>query len=184
MATLSIPGRQSRWRIYAFTDRPRIVPGAADGSSSHAVTPRALLDSGNEKLEFEITDPRGTKVKEGKSDLNAFGSAFGSVGLTEAMPLGEYRVSFWDDGRHNNIGNAVLFRLEEYKLPEYKVSVTTPEEDGKKKAFRLGEKVEVTFRPTIISAALFRMQTRAARLSDPLSNTGTSRATMSGTTKT
>ena len=36
-----------------------------------------------------------------------------------------------------------LFRLEEYKLPEFKVQVKTPEQDGKKKAFRLGEKVEV-----------------------------------------
>src|SRR6185436_1988969 len=32
---------------------------------------------------------------------------------------------------------------EEYKLPEFKVEVKTPEQDGKKKAFRLGEKVEV-----------------------------------------
>jgi uncharacterized protein YfaS (alpha-2-macroglobulin family) len=36
-----------------------------------------------------------------------------------------------------------LFRLEEYKLPEFKVEVKTPEQDGKKKAFRLGEKVAV-----------------------------------------
>lgn len=134
-----------RWSIYAFTDRPAYRPGetAEWKFVARRYAEGVYSTPANEKLEFEITDPRGTKVKEGKSDLNAFGSAFGSVGLTEAMPLGEYRVSFWDDGRHNNIGNAVLFRLEEYKLPEFKVSVTTPEEDGKKKAFRLGEKVEV-----------------------------------------
>ncbi|MDX6611737.1 MAG: alpha-2-macroglobulin, partial [Blastocatellia bacterium] len=38
---------------------------------------------------------------------------------------------------------AKLFRLEEYKLPEFKVAVKTPVENGRKKAFRLGEKVEV-----------------------------------------
>src|SRR5207253_10909892 len=59
------------------------------------------------------------------------------------LPLGEYQIQFWDQGRANHIGDAKLFRLEEYKLPEFKVSVKTPEEDGKKKAFRLGEKVEV-----------------------------------------
>jgi len=48
-----------------------------------------------------------------------------------------------DDGRRNGIGSAKLFRLEEYKLPEFKVTVQTPEENGKKKSFRLGEKVEV-----------------------------------------
>ena len=134
-----------RWRIYAFTDRPAYRPGetAEWKFVARRYSEGVYSTPANEKLEFEITDPRGTKVKEGKTDLNAFGSASGSVGLTEAMPLGEYRVNFWDDGRHNNIGNAVLFRLEEYKLPEFKVSVTTPEEDGKKKAFRLGDKVEV-----------------------------------------
>ncbi|HLF83857.1 MAG TPA: alpha-2-macroglobulin family protein [Blastocatellia bacterium] len=134
-----------RWRIYAFTDRPAYRPGE---SAQWKFVARRYSEGvystpANEKLEFEITDPRGTKVKEGKADLNAFGSAFGSVNLTAAMPLGEYHVNFWDEGRHSSIGNALLFRLEEYKLPEFKVSVTTPEEDGKKKAFRLGEKVEV-----------------------------------------
>ncbi len=60
------------------------------------------------------------------------------------MPLGEYQVNFWDEGRHQNIGNATLFRLEEYKLPEFKVNIQTPEEAGKRKAFRLGDPVEVT----------------------------------------
>jgi len=47
-----------------------------------------------------------------------------------------------DGGRH--VGSAELFRLEEYKLPEFKVAVKTPvDEDGKKKSFLLGEKVEV-----------------------------------------
>ncbi|HWN98419.1 MAG TPA: MG2 domain-containing protein, partial [Blastocatellia bacterium] len=133
------------WRIYAYTDRPAYRPGESAQWKFLARRYAAGVYStpANEKIEFEITDPRGTKVKDGKAELNAFGSAFGSVDLTEAMPLGEYHVNFWDDGRHKNIGSAVLFRLEEYKLPEFKVSVTTPEEEGKKKAFRLGEKVEV-----------------------------------------
>ena len=132
------------WKIYAFTDRPAYRPGESAQWKflARRYSEGVYSTPANQKIEFEINDPRGTKVKEGHAELNAFGSAFGSVDLTEAMPLGEYHVNFWDDGRHNNIGSAVLFRLEEYKLPEFKVSVTTPEEDGKKKAFRLGEKVE------------------------------------------
>ena len=94
-------------------------------------------------VEYQINDPRGTKVSEGKSTLNSFGSAWGSLELGEQLPLGEYNVQFWDNGRKNSIGSAKLFRLEEYKLPEFKVAVQTPEDNGKKKAFRLGEKVEV-----------------------------------------
>ncbi|MDB6022442.1 MAG: Large extracellular alpha-helical protein, partial [Pedosphaera sp.] len=135
------------WRIYAFTDRPAYRPNEtvqwkfiarkkADGS--------AYTTPANQVVEFQITDPRGAKVKEDKITLNAFGSAWGSLALTETMPLGEYNVTFWNEGKKQQIGNATLFRLEEYKLPEFKVSVQTPEENGRKKAFRLGEKVEVT----------------------------------------
>jgi uncharacterized protein YfaS (alpha-2-macroglobulin family) len=140
------------WKIYAFTDRPAYRPKEtvnwkflarryADGVYS---TPA------NQTVEFEITDPRGTKVKEGRATLNSFGSAWGNLELTEQTPLGEYRVTFWDEGRKHTIGNATLFRLEEYKLPEFKVAVSTPEErsaggsPAQKKTYRLGDTVEVT----------------------------------------
>jgi len=134
------------WRIYAFTDRPAYRPKEtvnwkfiarqyADGRYS---TPAG------QTLEYQINDPRGTKVKEGRTPLNSFGSTWGSLELTGDMPLGEYRVQFWDEGRKRHIGDASLFRLEEYKLPEFKVTVATPEEDGRKKAFKLGDAVEVT----------------------------------------
>ncbi|HEX8844326.1 MAG TPA: alpha-2-macroglobulin family protein [Pyrinomonadaceae bacterium] len=138
------PGNQP-WRIYAFTDRPAYRPHetAQWKFIARKYTAGIYSTPAHQVIEYEITDPRGTKVTEGKSTLNAFGSAWGVVELTETMPLGEYRVTFWDEGRRNGIGNATLFRMEEYKLPEFKVGVTTPTENGKKKAFRLGEKVEV-----------------------------------------
>jgi uncharacterized protein YfaS (alpha-2-macroglobulin family) len=133
------------WRIYAFTDRPAYRPqetvqwkfiARRFGNGVYS-TPAGQV------VEYQINDPRGTKVSEGKSTLNSFGSAWGSLELGEQLPLGEYNVQFWDNGRKNSIGSAKLFRLEEYKLPEFKVAVQTPEDNGRKKAFRLGEKVEV-----------------------------------------
>jgi len=137
--------QQEPWKIYAFTDRPAYRPKetvqwkfvARRYNGSVYSTPS------EQTVQFEITDPRGTKVKEDKISLNAFGSAWSSLELTEAMPLGEYHVTFWDQGKKTQIGSATLFRLEEYKLPEFKVAVQTPEEKGKKKTFRVGEKVEV-----------------------------------------
>ncbi|HEV2663637.1 MAG TPA: MG2 domain-containing protein, partial [Blastocatellia bacterium] len=136
---------QQPWRIYAFTDRPAYRPNEV---AQWKFIARKYQDSvystpANQTIEFEIYDPRGARVKEGKSELNAFGGAWGSLELTESMPLGEYRITFWDAGRNNQIGQAALFRLEEYKLPEFQVSVQTPEENGRKKAFRLGDRVEV-----------------------------------------
>jgi len=145
---------EESWRIYAFTDRPAYRPKEIVNwkfivrryNGSVYSTPA------NATVEFEITDPRGAKVKADKATLNTFGSAWSTFELTEQMPLGEYRIQFWDEDRKHGIGNATLFRLEEYKLPEFKVSVQTPEEEvgtpgsgvRHKKAFRLGEKVEVT----------------------------------------
>jgi alpha-2-macroglobulin len=140
------PGQQQPWRIYAFTDRPAYRPGetvrwkfvARKYDGSVYTTPA------QQTLEFEVQDPHGTKVKEGKSLLNEFGTTWGELELHDAMPLGEYHVTFWEEGRTRTVGQAALFRMEEYKLPEFKVSVQTPEESGKKKAFRLGDKIEAT----------------------------------------
>lgn len=134
------------WKIYAFTDRPAYRPKETVNWKFTARRYNGSVYStpSDQMVEFEITDPRGAKVKADKVKLNTFGSAWGTLELTEAMPLGEYRIQFWNEGRKTGIGNATLFRLEEYKLPEFKVSVQTPEENGKKKAFRIGEKVEVT----------------------------------------
>ncbi len=141
----SSSNEEQNWKIYAFTDRPAYRPKEtmqwkfiARRSKGGVYTTPA-----NEVVEYQISDPKGTKVSEGKATLNAFGSAWGSLELGEQLPLGEYFIQFWDQDRKQNIGSAKLFRLEEYKLPEFKVEVKTPEQDGKKKAFRTGEKVEV-----------------------------------------
>ncbi|MCM3870411.1 MAG: MG2 domain-containing protein [Pyrinomonadaceae bacterium] len=133
------------WRIYAFTDRPAYRPKETVQWKfiARRLNNGVYSTPANQVVEYEIHDPRGTKVSEGKATLNSFGSAWGSLDLTEQLPLGQYNVQFWDQGRRTGIGSATLFRLEEYKLPEFKVTVKTPEEDGKKKAFRLGEKVDV-----------------------------------------
>lgn len=134
------------WRVYAFTDRPAYRPNE---TAQFKFIARQYKDSSyltpvNQNIDYEIYDPKGAKVGEGKTKLNPFGSAWGNLELTDKMPLGEYRIEFWTDKEHNNeIGSATLFRLEEYKLPEFKVAVKTPEVDGKKKAFKLGEKVTV-----------------------------------------
>jgi uncharacterized protein YfaS (alpha-2-macroglobulin family) len=137
--------QQDGWRIYAFTDRPAYRPKEL---LQWKFIARRLSDGvyttpANQLVEYQISDPQGAKVTQGKATLNSFGSAWGSLELGEQLPLGQYTIQFWDHNRANSIGSAQLFRLEEYKLPEFKVQVKTPEENGRKKAFRLGEQVEV-----------------------------------------
>jgi len=139
-------GDQQPWRIYAFTDRPAYRPGetvhwkfvARKYDGSVYATPA------QQTVEYEIQDPRGTKMREGKGLLNSFGSTWGEFDLSENMALGEYHITFWEEGRSRTIGQATLFRMEEYKLPEFKVSVQTPEDSGKKKSFRMGDRIEAS----------------------------------------
>ncbi|MEW6303950.1 MAG: alpha-2-macroglobulin family protein [Verrucomicrobiota bacterium] len=134
------------WRIYAFTDRPAYRPQETVNWKFVARRYNGSVYStpANQTIWYRIDGPDNALVKEGEIKLNEFGSVWGSLDLTETMKLGEYRVSFRDQSKNHHIGNATLFRLEEYKLPEFKVTVKTPEENGQKKAFRLGETVEVT----------------------------------------
>ncbi|HEX7677856.1 MAG TPA: MG2 domain-containing protein, partial [Thermoanaerobaculia bacterium] len=137
-------GSRGQWKIYAYTDRPAYRP---EETVQWKFTARRFegetpSNPAGAAVQYTITDPRGTKVSDGTAKLNAFGSAWGSLPLTSAMPLGVYRINFRDG--NDTIGNAELFRLEEYKLPEFKVEVHTPEENGKKKLFRLGDTIEAT----------------------------------------
>jgi uncharacterized protein YfaS (alpha-2-macroglobulin family) len=133
------------WKLYAFTDRPAYRPGeeaqwkllARTYDGSRYGTPAG------QQLEYDIVDSRGTKVSTGQLKLNSFGSVSSKFLLTEQMPLGEYRIDFWTAGRQRNIGNATLLRLEEYKLPEFKVAVRTPEVAGRRATFQLGDKITV-----------------------------------------
>ena len=141
-----------RWKVYAFTDRPAYRPGeeirwkivARSHDGSTYSTPS------DEPIRYEIHDPRGASVEKGESRLNRFGSAWGEMTLGAAHPLGEYRVTF-RDGDDRTIGQATLFRLEEYKLPEFRVEVETPSEDGKRATFRAGD----TVRARIIASYYF-----------------------------
>ena len=135
--------RDLSWKIYATTDRPAYRPKE---TVRWKMTARTNDGTGysvpaDEVVNYQIQGPRG-KVDEGTLTLNAFGSAWTELELDESMALGEYSVTFRDGKR--TVGSAGLFRLEEYKLPEFEVSVTTPSgPGGARKAFLVGEPVEV-----------------------------------------
>ncbi|HVG24760.1 MAG TPA: MG2 domain-containing protein [Thermoanaerobaculia bacterium] len=140
-------GRESAqnnyWRIYAFTDRPAYRPNETVQWKMFARIRRddEWVTPAGEELDYTITNPRGEKVKEGTLKLNAFGSSWSELPLTESMPLGVYNIIFRAKGSPNGYrGSAQLFRLEEYKLPEFQVRVDVPE--GKQ--YRLGDTIEAT----------------------------------------
>lgn len=141
----------AEWRIYAFTDRAAFRPGETVHWKIIARTRegRDWTTPAGQKLRWEITSPRNETVASGLADLNAFGSFWAELPVTEAMPLGGYSIEFkHPSGKQEAVGSAQLFSIEEYKLPEFRVSVTTPEENGQKKQYRLGDTVEASIEAT------------------------------------
>jgi uncharacterized protein YfaS (alpha-2-macroglobulin family) len=130
------------WRVYAFTDRPAYRP---DETVHWKIIARQRRNEqwstpAKRTLAWEITSPRGEKVASGQAQLNEYGTYSGDLPLTTAMPLGEYTIQFRTIDKAEHVASAQLFRLEEYKLPEFRVTVSTPE----KTLYRLGETVEAT----------------------------------------
>jgi uncharacterized protein YfaS (alpha-2-macroglobulin family) len=134
------------WRIYAFTDRSTYRPGDRVEWKVIARTRKdgAYATPAGRKLEYEISDPKGAVAGKGDLALNAFGSAWASLETNGSLPLGEFKITFFERrGRgRDNVGSATLFRLEEYKLPEFEVRVSTAEAGGRKNLYRLGDRVE------------------------------------------
>lgn len=138
------------WKVYAFTDRAAYRPGDTarwkiiarqlDGKTYR--TPAGSL------LGYELRNPRGERVASGQVTLSRFGGAWGSFTPDATWPLGEYTIRFGKPRGENELeavyGEATLFRLEEYRLPEFRVTVATPEENGRRKTFRTGDRVELT----------------------------------------
>ncbi|WOO40872.1 alpha-2-macroglobulin family protein [Rubellicoccus peritrichatus] len=136
------------WKVYAFTDRPAYRPEDTvhwkfsvrnrQGNTTYTVP-------AGESIRWRIVDPRGNEKAKGESALNDYGSAWGELKLSKDYPLGMYRIEFRRAKNNNWIGGDALFRLEEYKLPEFKVSVSTESADGEPQtAFILGDPVEVS----------------------------------------
>ena len=133
-----------QWQVYAYTDRPAYRPGST--AQWKVIARQHDADSyrvpTDEQIRFTITDPRGQKVDDGVLRLNAFGAAWGETALNEDMPLGPYQIQFTRYSNQEYIGRAQLFRLEEYKLPEFKVEIGIARgEDSAVEVFRLGDSV-------------------------------------------
>ncbi len=133
-----------QWRVYAYTDRPAYRPGST--AQWKIITRQHDADSyrvpTDEQIQFTIIDPRGQKVDEGILRLNAYGAAWGETAFNEEMPLGPYHIQFARNSNQESIGQAQLFRLEEYKLPEFKVEIGIARGEGSAvEVFRLGDTV-------------------------------------------
>jgi uncharacterized protein YfaS (alpha-2-macroglobulin family) len=119
------------WKIYAFSDRPAYRP---EDLIRWKVIIRNQSNKGYSTPDFKevkvkILDPKGTVVMEEDLELNTFGTAAGQWQPASDSPLGMYYIEC-ADADDKRIGKAQLFRLEEYKRPEMKLSLNLPPQVG------------------------------------------------------
>ncbi len=112
-------------RAHLTTDRPVYRPGqtvhfrlvALRGSES-GDTPAA-----QRKTTLVVRDPKGTEVYRREHTSDAFGVVSGTLSLGDEPPLGVYGFEIQVDG-HGRIGAAGgQFRVEEYRKPDFEVTV-------------------------------------------------------------
>ena len=132
---------QDRRRGVIITDRPAYRPG-------DTVKYKLWMRNGGYgdlkslegvKISLRIIDPMWDELSEKNFTLDKFGGLAGEFKIPDDAKLGEYAMSTYEEGRYDAIRST--FRVEEYRKPEFEVSVDTP-----KNAPMLGEKVSATVR--------------------------------------
>lgn len=127
-------------RTYTFTDRPVYRPGQTV-FFKHVVRRSEngeYQTTTNKKVITRIRGPQGEMVLETSQASNADGSVSGSWAVPSEPVLGLYRMEVEIDGQTIAWGNeGAQFRVEEYRKPEFEVTVSPGQS-----SYRLGEVVQ------------------------------------------
>lgn len=138
---------KGEWWLYAFTDRPAYRPNETVSFKGILRQPKDGLFNApaGMAVKARIIDAQGKQVKEGEYKLNDYGSFDDALVLDDKAVLGEYRLELYTPDMGTHLSSVQLFRLEEYKLPEFTVSVKADPKPDKSgiAAYRLGDTVEV-----------------------------------------
>ena len=125
-------------KVYTITDRPVYRPDQTVqykfwvGQAQYD-QPNVAQYAGRE-LTVELYDPKGQRIVQEQRTADEYGGIAGQYKLPADATLGVYRLTILNHGGSS-------FRVEEYKKPEYEVSVDAPQEP-----VMLGEKVTATIK--------------------------------------
>ncbi|HSI82481.1 MAG TPA: MG2 domain-containing protein, partial [Candidatus Methylacidiphilales bacterium] len=154
--TYSNEARESK--AYVYTDSPAYKPGDTvkfrviyrEHDGKGYTTPKG------KKMMAVVYSPNGSKLLEKSYDFTEFGSFTDSFDIPKNTPLGAYRISLEAPLKadENFSHSAELFRIEEFKLPEFRVEVKVPEKDGKAVVLRQGDKMRAEILVTYYSGGV------------------------------
>ena len=136
-----------RTRVYVITDRPVYRPGQAVKFKFWIRQARFDKEDGSvfagRRVTIRVTDPRNQELVEREFITDAYGGFDGELPLADDANLGNYSIRIVPKksdlafGVNKRVGGGGgSFRVEEYKKPEFEVTVEAP-----KRPVRLGETI-------------------------------------------
>ncbi|MGE5587837.1 MAG: VanW family protein [Clostridia bacterium] len=137
--TSSYYWEDSRYKAYIYTDRPVYRPG-------QSVFVKGILREeaeggykvlAGERVRMEVRDARDACIYKVETTTNGFGSFTGELTLGDEPALGTYRVLATVRGSTHS----GMFKVAEYRKPEYQVQVETP-----KATYVAGDEIPVEVR--------------------------------------
>ncbi|HUG20036.1 MAG TPA: MG2 domain-containing protein, partial [Planctomycetaceae bacterium] len=119
-------------KLYVVTDRPVYRPGDSVKLKFWVRTPSYDPDAKEpflkESLTLEVHNPKGEKLLEKQVTTDQYGGYADELTLDENATLGVYQVVVYKPHTFSGSGS---FRVEEYKKPEYEVTVDAPSDPVK-----------------------------------------------------
>ncbi len=120
-----------RYMVHVQTDRPLYRPGQT--AHYRGIVREQLVPSQsyrtpvNEETRTYLRDTKGNRTLVKTEKTSTFGTISGSTSLSSAAPLGEYglEIEVGPSGPNNYPIGYTSFGVEEYRKPEFKVTVTT-----------------------------------------------------------
>ena len=134
---------QHQTRIFTITDRPVYRPAQSVKFKFWVRSPRYdepdTSDFAGQEFTVELYNPKREKIFSRQFKADAYGGLDGDYELPADATLGVYQLLV---GRQpNKMLGGDNFRVEEYKKPEFEVTVDTPTEP-----VMLGDKIKATIR--------------------------------------
>ena len=133
-------------KVYTITDRPVYRPGQQVHYKFWVRHAKYDQESGSDfagqTFTLEIHNPKNEKIETKQVRADQYGGVEGSLTLAADATLGVYRLAVTEPKdvmpKHNlRVQGGGTFRVEEYKKPEYEVTIDAP-----KKPVMLGDKIE------------------------------------------
>jgi uncharacterized protein YfaS (alpha-2-macroglobulin family) len=146
-----IPGGLDQTKVALITDRPVYRPDQKVQfkfwvrKAKYDLTPEESKAFANQTYTVQLNDPMGTEVWKKQFTTDEFGGFNGEHELPEDAKLGVYSLNIVDNPI---VGGGGSFRVEEYKKPEFLVTVEAPT-----KPVALGDKITATIKANYLFGA-------------------------------